>query len=97
MKITFKNGNILADFNKIENFEGSKNPENQHFKNCCVQSLDHLSNSLHTQNLHFWTSRFLKNSCINAKICYFSNSAIFPISDSMALTFNAHRMISFDN
>ena len=31
MKIRFENSNILADFEKIDNFEGSENPEKSKF------------------------------------------------------------------
>ena len=32
LKIRFENSNNLADFNKIYNFEGSKNPEKSKFQ-----------------------------------------------------------------
>ena len=38
-----QNSNILADFDKIDNFEGSYNPENQNYKICFIKSLDHTS------------------------------------------------------
>ena len=32
MKFRLENGNILADFDKIDNFEGSQNPEKAKFQ-----------------------------------------------------------------
>ena len=32
MKIRFENNNILADFDKIDNFEGLQNPEKSKFQ-----------------------------------------------------------------
>ena len=80
-KIRLKNGNVFADFYKIERFEYWKK---QNFKNFCFEFLDHLIISLHIQNWHFWTSTFLKN----LHFLYAKNVKKwdFPMFGCMALT-----------
>ena len=92
MKIRFENSNILADFDKIDNYERSKNTEKSKFQDLLrkiFRSPQYLSPkpklALLDQSIGtFGPDDPYKNSCLNEKICYFSKSAICPIFVSMA-------------